>query len=57
MMGFKSLQASGHYMHHQIDIKQFHVFPKPFCSVFCGSEQTANITLYNTNFLVYIADN
>jgi len=56
MMRFKSLQPSGQYMHHQINIKQFHVFPKRFCSGFCGSEQTANITLYNSNCLVYIAD-
>jgi len=55
---FNSLQPSGHYMYRQVNIQQFYVLPTHsifMCFVWI-SEQTAIISLYNINWLVFITE-
>ena len=46
---------SGHYMYRQFNIQQFYVLSTQLCFVWT-SEQTAIISLYNINWLVFITE-
>ena len=48
------LKPSGHYMYRQLNIQQFYVLPTQFIHSVWISEQTAIISLYNINWLVFI---
>ena len=55
---FNLLKPSGHYMYHQFNIQQPHVLPHTavfMCFVWI-SEQTAIISLYNINWLVFVTE-
>jgi len=47
---------SGRYMYRQFNIQQFYVLPTQFVCFVCISEQTAIISLYNINWLVFITE-
>ena len=52
------LKPSGHYMYHQFNIQQFYVLPTHtvfMCFVWIW-EQTAIISLYSINWLVFITE-
>jgi len=50
-------KPSGHYMYHQFNIQQFYVLPTQCVYVFVWiSEQTAIISLYSINWLVFITE-
>ena len=52
------LQPSGHYMYRQFNIQQFYVLPHTavfMCFVWIW-EQTAIISLYSINWLVFITE-
>ena len=54
---FILLEPSGHYMHHQFNIHKFYLCPQSvfMCFVWIW-EQTAIISLYNINWLVFITE-
>ena len=54
-MRFNPLQPSGHFMYRQFNIQQFYVLPTQCIYVFVWIwEQTAIISLYSINWLVFI---
>ena len=52
------LKRSGHYMYHQFNIQQLYVLPTQCISVFFLwiLEQTAIISLYSINWLVFVTE-
>jgi len=55
---YNHLKSSGYYMYHQFNVHKFYVLPT-LCVFMCFvwiSEQTAIISLYNINWLVFITD-
>ena len=52
---FNPLKPSGHYMYHQFNIQQFYVLPTQCIYVWIW-EQTAIISLYSINWLVFITE-
>jgi len=55
VMYINPLQPSGHYMYHQFNIQQFYVLPTQCIYVWIW-EQTAIISPYNINWLVFITE-
>ena len=53
---FNPLQPSGHYMYRQFNIQQFYVVPIHCMCFVWISEQTAIISLYSINWLVFIRE-
>ena len=55
---FSNYEPSGYYMYHQFNIQQFYVLPTQCIYVFFLwiSEQTAIISLYGINCLVFITE-
>ena len=54
---FHPLKSSGKYTYRQFNIQQFYVLPHSVFMCFVWiSEQTAIISLYNINWLVFITD-
>ena len=58
LLNVNPLRPSGHYTYRQFNIQQFYVLPTQ-CIVVCFvwiSEQTAIISLYSINWLVFVTE-
>jgi hypothetical protein len=51
------VEPSGHYMYRQFNIQQFCVLPTQlYLCILCGSQNTAIVSLYNINWLIFITE-